>query len=870
MPDLDQININITDTIPPENFATIDKNSLVGTVYTKAQDNEWRSEVESMVQSGIKGVAKPNTPYDPITNPYPTPWVTGNSPLYEKYDVNLPGTYMNFRDVNDEDIVVTQTDLDLNEVQIWVKNGVSEKILKAMPQASVNIRKWEDLQPSDFPLNEGSQVIYENAQWMVDEGKTSLSTDLPSEDSLIWIAIGGTGSKVENLEKAARSFLSGATTEDVLYNSTNATAGSLKDDGTVTNQGTDAYNKVINIDLANAIHVQIKCYPIQSDFSEYAMFVGVRANGDKVELLPTQPNNSIFGTWEFDVTNFISGKVCYNYTFGESTTLVTVTKPAYGAKEDAIKLYVDDSTADIKKSLDYFLKQYEYTNPVFADINTRQPGALRNDNIVLYDPQTAITLYTILNVPTNGRKKLEYNAVRPRQTVGNNTLTYPTIVGKRADNSLQILLPASIITNNEPQINNEIDVQNFVSVSICYSVLSDSPTFRLYDEKYISVSLNNVKSYIDSITIMTRSSIDLYSKGLRESNTIEQNTTIFNNAFTEAKAMRKHLIAPEGIYPLANVQMKAGVNLLGQDNKTIFRNNTATPTFVLTQAESQTYIEVNQLPLAAEFCNQGVEIGHFIISGAGVATKGMVLNNMASSTFERIYMTGFTDVCLDMKGVLASNFNDCQFIKSANGMRGTISDNGLYWANHMNFTNCKLSYVSGLAVDWSYGAGVFFTGCDFSAIGSAGNLNTGVFKLRNMSQENTQYGITGIDLALKNTWSEQLYGGFYIDVEACNGRTLISDSNILKSYNVGDMAKGILNKGCKVSVLYSTIRGFGIDTSNSGITKVIDSTIESHAETTGGKYIVVDVEEVYLTQAQYDALSTAEKNNGNKYFIQTP
>lgn len=190
MPDIDQINISVTDTIPPENFATIDKNSLVGTVYTKAQDNEWREEVESMVQSGIKGVAKPNTPYDPITNPYPTPWVTGNSPLYEKYDVSLPGAYMNFRDVNDEDIVVTQSDLDLNEVQIWVKNGVSEKVLKAMPQASVNIRKWEDLQTSDFPLNEGSQVIFENNIWIVKDGKSVLNTDLPNTNSLVWEIVG--------------------------------------------------------------------------------------------------------------------------------------------------------------------------------------------------------------------------------------------------------------------------------------------------------------------------------------------------------------------------------------------------------------------------------------------------------------------------------------------------------------------------------------------------------------------------------------------------------------------------------------------------------------------------------------------------------
>jgi len=187
---INQINVNVTDVIPPENFATIDSGTIIGTVHTKAQDNEWRSEVEAIVATGIKGVLKPNTPYDAVTNPYPKPWVAGDAPLFEMYVVNESGTFPNTKDINDENITVTPLDLELNEIQIWVKNGVSELHKKAMPQASVNVRKWEDLQMNDFPLNQGSQVIYQNSHYIVKDGEQALQTDIPNTDSDIWSVIG--------------------------------------------------------------------------------------------------------------------------------------------------------------------------------------------------------------------------------------------------------------------------------------------------------------------------------------------------------------------------------------------------------------------------------------------------------------------------------------------------------------------------------------------------------------------------------------------------------------------------------------------------------------------------------------------------------
>ena len=47
-----------------------------------------------------------------------------------------------------------------------------------MPQASQNIRLWDDLQSVDFPLTEGNQVIYQNNTWIVSIGEIVHSTDI--------------------------------------------------------------------------------------------------------------------------------------------------------------------------------------------------------------------------------------------------------------------------------------------------------------------------------------------------------------------------------------------------------------------------------------------------------------------------------------------------------------------------------------------------------------------------------------------------------------------------------------------------------------------------------------------------------------------
>ncbi|WP_133147481.1 SGNH/GDSL hydrolase family protein [Chryseobacterium aquaticum] len=176
-----QITINVNDTVPPENFATIDSGSLIGTVYTKAQDNEWREEVEAAVTTSIKGVAKPD---DVITT-------TG----FYRMLANTADTYTNYLDLNDEPIVVTDADLNIvsgvqrNEVIFEITNGVTEKRVYAKvgndgANGTATIPEW-----AAGSYSPDAMVIYDFVQYITPTGATA--TDVPSEDSLVWKQIGG-------------------------------------------------------------------------------------------------------------------------------------------------------------------------------------------------------------------------------------------------------------------------------------------------------------------------------------------------------------------------------------------------------------------------------------------------------------------------------------------------------------------------------------------------------------------------------------------------------------------------------------------------------------------------------------------------------
>lgn len=109
--------------------------------------------IKDSVSSGIVGEA--------ITTTVPTLWTPGDPNLYEKYDVKTAGTFTNFTDSNNAQIVVTNDDLDGNFVQFWVHNGVTQKVIKELPSSSAeNI--WDGTDDVNAPtmklLNDNKTV----------------------------------------------------------------------------------------------------------------------------------------------------------------------------------------------------------------------------------------------------------------------------------------------------------------------------------------------------------------------------------------------------------------------------------------------------------------------------------------------------------------------------------------------------------------------------------------------------------------------------------------------------------------------------------------------------------------------------------------
>lgn len=90
------------------------------------------SELKSEIVSDSKGEATPTSS--------PTAWAPGDPYLFEKWDVKTDGTYTNFKDGSTptpQPIVVTAADLQNSFIQIWVTNGVSQKVPKALPVVPV-------------------------------------------------------------------------------------------------------------------------------------------------------------------------------------------------------------------------------------------------------------------------------------------------------------------------------------------------------------------------------------------------------------------------------------------------------------------------------------------------------------------------------------------------------------------------------------------------------------------------------------------------------------------------------------------------------------------------------------------------------------
>lgn len=182
----DQININVTDLIPPSNIATIDNGGNIGNAVSKDQFNtkieETKSDlhkeiqdVKALVETDFQGVLMPTDPAPTVDGSY-KPGVSSNDP--NPSDPNNYGTlYPNAGNLRARKGFST---MFYKKGTAWTR-GEEE-----MPK-DVKVPRFEDLV---FPAVSGTQAMYQSTQWIVKAGQTAIATDLPSSDPLSkWDAV---------------------------------------------------------------------------------------------------------------------------------------------------------------------------------------------------------------------------------------------------------------------------------------------------------------------------------------------------------------------------------------------------------------------------------------------------------------------------------------------------------------------------------------------------------------------------------------------------------------------------------------------------------------------------------------------------------
>lgn len=119
------------------------------------------SSFRSLIVAGSKGEATPTSS--------PTAWAPGDPNLFEKWDVKIAGTYTNFKDGSNQPIVVSQADLDANYIQIWVTNGVSQKVPSKKPEVDV-----DGVVEASNPNAVSGGTVYDRYKNLINLGSTNV------------------------------------------------------------------------------------------------------------------------------------------------------------------------------------------------------------------------------------------------------------------------------------------------------------------------------------------------------------------------------------------------------------------------------------------------------------------------------------------------------------------------------------------------------------------------------------------------------------------------------------------------------------------------------------------------------------------------
>lgn len=776
------IQINITEASSPQNVATIDRPdlNLEGNTFSKEQTKE---EIQNAKISGIVGNATESNA--------PTSWTNGDPNLYESWKVIEPistsSSWYALADTeNKEKFPITQSDLDDNYISFEVNNGV----VTVFPTVKIS----GDDGKSAYEIAVDNGFVGTETDWLESLGGSVISpvfdqfTDTEAQGGkqiADWIS----DNTIKYFENEVIS---------IFYTG-------YMNNGTFVSDGGFRTTKTI---LADNITKVILNGKERLSTQGIKTLIGKLVSDSTFEVIHDVPA-AVMTDLEVDIEFGKYSEIYFN-TYGNTppigiTLVRQFEKTIYAEPNDIVGL------EEIKEATQFFTKT---TSTDSADnwaanfyVNNGVSTFVGASQVCIYpiDGTDVIALKLTMNTPGSAS----------------------ALQGKRvSDGGWDTLVS---FPTNTVLVDYVVNVEkNKYSVFAGNAMSANTHIIEFVKE----IPVKDIKEYGDANWGGTGGGISANSSiifaenyGVSASNTATDNTTALNSLFATHKdtGVAIHL-------PVGEIRVNAVLNiynttpLIGSGWGSDITSGTR-----LVFTTSNSYLNVQQ---NGTDNHRSATIKEIFFYGNSVAAKGLVLGaGVAFGMYENLAFSNFTNVAVQTVGALIYTFKNCNFIQSPNGI--SIANSTLYNANLIKLESCRFTTITNIAVNISVSANIVFDFCDFEAIGTTGNVNTGVVNASNLS------GLgEGVDLSFRNCWSEIIRGGFWLKLALANGTTTFKDTMLWTAG--GDCQKGIINNGSKVLIEGSTkIQGFvtGVETSNSGQTKLNGfATVGTHTELTGGTF----------------------------------
>ena len=233
---------------------------------------------------------------------------------------------------------------------------VVQKDKKSKPL--LNIRRWEDLQSSDFPLAEGNQVVTDYGYFIVPEGKTASESDIPGH-SENWVNLGSD----ENLSIVLKSFLEdpvGQQVKEYKWTDNDQLIFNISSQGGILNKNNTLFTyseagaefrtwmnvPVSDFDFVDLEFVRIGGIPT----GDYVSMIGKKLNGNLETLIAPNSNPATKALENVKIS--VSGYDSISFTLINFTTnndglstVVKFIKKGGLLGNDAVKKYIDANIA---------------------------------------------------------------------------------------------------------------------------------------------------------------------------------------------------------------------------------------------------------------------------------------------------------------------------------------------------------------------------------------------------------------------------------------------------------------------------------------------------------------------------------------------